>query len=63
MVQNHLFYKKPFTQTHTQIYTRPQASLNNKLIKLRVRKKTRRWSHKKRGGGSEIVTKSLLTMN
>ena len=38
------------------IYTRPQASLNKKLIKLLVRKKTRRIpSKKKRGKGSVIV--------
>jgi len=38
------------------IYTRPQASLNKKLIQLLVRKKTRRRPHKKkRGGGSKIV--------
>lgn len=38
------------------IYTRPQASLNKKLIKLLVRKKTRRRpSKKRRGTGSVIV--------
>ena len=38
------------------IYTRPQASLNKKLIKLLVRKKTRRKPiKKKRGGGSKII--------
>jgi transposase, IS30 family len=38
------------------IYTRPQASLNKKLIKLLVRKKTRRNPFKKRrGGGSKII--------
>jgi len=37
------------------IYTRPQASLNKKLIKLLVRKKTRRRpSKKRRGTGSKI---------
>ncbi|MCB4800405.1 transposase, partial [Neotamlana laminarinivorans] len=36
-------------------YTRPQASLNKKLIKLLTRKKTRRWAIKnKRGKGSKI---------
>lgn len=38
------------------IYTRPQASLNKKLIKLLVRKKTRRRpSKKRRGTGSKIT--------
>ena len=38
------------------IYTQPQASLNKKLIKLLVRKKTRRRPAKKRRGtGSEII--------
>lgn len=38
------------------IYTRPQASLNKKLIKLLVRKKARRNPIKKRrGGGSKII--------
>jgi len=38
------------------IYTRPQASLNRKLIKLLVRKKTRRRPAKKRRGtGSKII--------
>ena len=38
------------------IYTHPQASLNKKLIKLLVRKKTRRKpSKKKRGTGSKII--------
>lgn len=41
---------------YRHIYTRPQASLNKKLIKLLVRKKTRRRPHKKkRGTGSKIV--------
>lgn len=41
---------------YRHIYTRPQASLNKKLIKLLVRKKTRRRSHKKRrSGGSKII--------
>jgi transposase, IS30 family len=38
------------------IYTHPQASLNKKLIKLLVRKKTqRRPSKKRRGTGSKII--------
>jgi IS30 family transposase len=38
------------------IYTHPQASLNKKLIKLLVRKKTRRRpSKKRRGTGSKII--------
>ncbi|WP_158850288.1 IS30 family transposase [Algibacter sp. L1A34] len=38
------------------IYTRPQASLNKKLIKLLVHKKTRRRpSKKRRGTGSKII--------
>lgn len=41
---------------YKHIYTRPQASLNKKLIKLLVRKKTRRRPHKKRRGtGSKII--------
>lgn len=41
---------------YRHIYTRPQASLNKKLIKLLVRQKTRRRTHKKRrGGGSKII--------
>jgi IS30 family transposase len=41
---------------YRHIYTRPQASLNKKLIKLLVRKKTRRRTPKKRhGGGSKIA--------
>lgn len=41
---------------YRHIYTRPQASLNKKLIKLLVRKKTRRRPHKsRRGGGSKII--------
>ena len=40
---------------YRHIYTRPQASLNKKLIKLLTRKKTRRWTIKnKRGKGSKI---------
>ena len=40
---------------YRHIYTRPQASLNKKLIKLLTRKKTRRWAIKnKRGKGSKI---------
>lgn len=40
---------------YKHIYTRPQASLNKKLIKLLVRKKTRRRPTKKRRGrGSKI---------
>lgn len=41
---------------YRHIYTRPQASLNRKLIKLLVRKKTRRRpSKKRRGTGSKIM--------
>lgn len=41
---------------YRHIYTRPQASLNKKLIKLLVRKKTRRIQPKKRRGtGSKIL--------
>jgi IS30 family transposase len=41
---------------YRHIYTRPQASLNRKLIKLLVRKKTRRRpSKKRRGTGSKIL--------
>jgi len=41
---------------YRHIYTRPQASLNKKLIKLLVRKKKRRKRiKKKRGGGSKIL--------
>lgn len=41
---------------YRHIYTRPQASLNKKLIKLLVRKKARRNPIKKRrGGGSKII--------
>ncbi|MFI1770710.1 IS30 family transposase [Thalassobellus citreus] len=41
---------------YRHIYNRPQASLNKKLIKLLVRKKTRRRPAKrKRGGGSKII--------
>ena len=41
---------------YRHIYTRPQASLNKKLIKLLVRQKTRRRTPKKRrGGGSKII--------
>lgn len=41
---------------YRHIYTRPQASLNKKLIKLLVRKKTRRRPTKKRRGtGSKIL--------
>jgi len=41
---------------YRHIYTRPQASLNKKLIKLLVRKKTRRIpSKKRRGTGSKII--------
>lgn len=41
---------------YRHIYTRPQASLNKKLIKLLVRKKTRRRPYKKRrGGGPKII--------
>ncbi|MCH7902144.1 IS30 family transposase, partial [archaeon] len=39
------------------VYTRPQASLNKRLIKLLVRKKTRRGpSKKRRGTGSKILS-------
>ena len=41
---------------YRHIYSRPQASLNKKLIKLLVRKKTRRRPAKKRRGtGSKII--------
>lgn len=41
---------------YRHIYTRPQASLNKKLIQLLVRKKTRRiQSKKRRGTGSKII--------
>ncbi len=41
---------------YRHIYTRPQASLNRKLIKLLVRKKARRnLIKKRRGGGSKII--------
>ena len=41
---------------YRHIYTRPQASLNKKLIKLLTRKKTRRRPMKKvRGKGSKII--------
>lgn len=41
---------------YRHIYLSPQAALNKKLIKLLVRKKTRRSpSKKRRGGGSKIV--------
>lgn len=41
---------------YRHIYTRPQATLNKKLIKLLVRKKTRRRPIKKvRGKGSKII--------
>ena len=41
---------------YRHIYTRPQAALNKKLIKLLVRKKTRRRPIKKvRGKGSKII--------
>ena len=41
---------------YRHIYTRPQASLNKKLIKLLVRKKARRMQAKKRRGtGSKII--------
>ena len=42
------------------IYTRPQASLNKKLIKLLVRKIIRLRLHKKRrGGGSKIINQVI----
>lgn len=46
---------------YKHIYTRPQASLNKKLIKLLVRKKTRRRPIKKRrGGGSKIINQTSI---
>jgi IS30 family transposase len=43
------------------IYTRPQASLNKKLIKLLVKKKTRRIpSKKRRGTGSKILNQVTI---
>jgi len=48
---------------YRHIYNRPQASLDKKLIKLLVRKKTRRRPTKrKRGLGSKII-KSVLTID
>ena len=41
---------------YRHIYLTPQGALNKKLIKLLVRKKTRRWPLKKRRGtGSKII--------
>lgn len=41
---------------YRHIHTRPQANLNKKLIKLLVRKKTRRRPPKTRpGSGSKII--------
>ncbi len=46
---------------YRHIYTRPQASLNKKLIKLLTRKKTRRRTKKKaRGNGSKIVNQTSI---
>ena len=39
---------------YRHIYTRPQACLNKKLIKLLVRKKTRRSPHKKKDVVAEV---------
>ena len=48
---------------YKHIYTRPQASLNKKLIKLLVRKKTRRRPPKKRRGtGSKIINQVSIDL-
>ncbi|SFZ95332.1 Transposase and inactivated derivatives, IS30 family [Flaviramulus basaltis] len=48
---------------YKHIYTRPQASLNKKLIKLLVRKKTRRRpSIKRRGTGSKIINQVSIDL-
>lgn len=48
---------------YRHIYTRPQASLNKKLIKLLVRKKTRRRPHRKRRGtGSKIINQVSIDL-
>lgn len=48
---------------YRHIYTRPQASLNKKLIKLLVRKKTRRRPIKKvRGKGSKITNQISIDL-
>lgn len=48
---------------YRHIYTRPQASLNKKLIKLLVRKKTRRRpSKKRRGTGSKIINQVSIDL-
>ena len=48
---------------YKHIYTRPQASLNKKLIKLLVRKKTRRRpSKKRRGTGSKIINQVSIDL-
>jgi len=48
---------------YRHIYTRPQASLNKKLIKLLVRKKTRRRPPKKRRGtGSKIINQVSIDL-
>ena len=53
---NHPILSISHEAIYRYIYTRPQASLNKKLINLLVRKKTRRRpSKKRRGGGSKII--------
>jgi IS30 family transposase len=48
---------------YRHIYTRPQASLNKKLIKLLVRKKTtRNPTKKRRGTGSKIINQVSIDM-
>jgi len=48
---------------YKHIYTRPQASLNKKLIKLLVRKKTRqRPTKKRRGTGSKIINQVSIDL-
>jgi len=48
---------------YKHIYTRPQASLNKKLINLLVRKKTRRRpTKKKRGTGSKIINQVSIDL-
>jgi len=48
---------------YRHIYTRPQASLNKKLIKLLVRKKTRRRpSKKRRGTGCKIINQVSIEL-
>lgn len=48
---------------YRHIYTRPQARLNKKLIKLLVRKKTRRRPHKKRRGVGSKITNQVSIDN